>query len=855
MNEEKHEVSETKKSYYGGLSSSTRITLAGIAAVVMLGFTFWVIVTYGSGKPVERECLFEGKEFNARDIMGVEAAFAREGLREYKIMEGRVEVPFSDRDQYILALEKHGVISSSSSAEKSRGIMGVPRTGDERKQDWVQRKQQEIARKIEDFRGIEKADVILDVQETSVGITRKETATASVTIRSAPNIHLSDMDMQAIHALVVHAVSILKPEDVIIVDSRENRLWRWTSSSRTGLQEMAFRAEENDSAMGYSYQNIHLTDTRTSSRREKEIPSFFETSHEATVYLIQQDRTADLQKNNFVNEISEQKLAGETNGVKKETSELSALKEGKPEPEILKVGLGVLIFAFTGFFAALLGKRFSQKKPRKPEKSLKENIKNTPEKKEKSEKEKREMESSLEMSEMVKEDVEKEAEHLLLDKAEGKTGASVMEEKADSSVPEKTDVPESVISGKDEICTVAENTSDKKCDSEVKSAEKIITKEPQSFISVYGAQEKSENGKESSEFTADRVMEDVSETLFSQEQKTGVTGEEKSERSHLKKKDLLRENVWNDERRPVIYSRSLDDLKNAPAQYVAEALRFERPQVTAQVMLHVGKTQASAILACFPSEKQEEIMTRFMECREINREILEDVLDSVAARVYALMPSEIFTEKRPAREMKNSEESGDQKENSDGGTDGLLVSGEYVFDQVYEKGETFWEEKESVTEKSKEIFQSVYENKTEEVSAEVSDGKPNSSSFSLEESYGERLSEGEDKNKLSFLPPGVSQNLTFDDFIRFSDDSLRDILKSADPEEAMLSFVSASSELQERFLCVMKPQYAEQIRLCMKSLGPMRLSDLEESRRRMVLLVGRLVAERKIKIPEEFLLS
>jgi len=92
-------------------------------------------------------------------------------------------------------------------------------------------------------------------------------------------------------------------------------------------------------------------------------------------------------------------------------------------------------------------------------------------------------------------------------------------------------------------------------------------------------------------------------------------------------------------------------------------------------------------------------------------------------------------------------------------------------------------------------------------------------------------------------------DLAFDDLAALDDASLAAVLRAADAEWIQLALVGAPPEWIRRFLDLIPPSQAREIRGELDHLGPTRLSDVEEARARLAALAQRLAAQRRIRPP------
>ncbi|HOA50893.1 MAG TPA: FliG C-terminal domain-containing protein, partial [Thermogutta sp.] len=91
----------------------------------------------------------------------------------------------------------------------------------------------------------------------------------------------------------------------------------------------------------------------------------------------------------------------------------------------------------------------------------------------------------------------------------------------------------------------------------------------------------------------------------------------------------------------------------------------------------------------------------------------------------------------------------------------------------------------------------------------------------------------------------------FNQFIRLDESALATIFEKADDELVVLSLWGAPLGLVEKVLQQFPTWRAEAIRRELADLGPVRLSDVEEARRRLAEYASKLAACRRIRLPPE----
>ena len=103
-----------------------------------------------------------------------------------------------------------------------------------------------------------------------------------------------------------------------------------------------------------------------------------------------------------------------------------------------------------------------------------------------------------------------------------------------------------------------------------------------------------------------------------------------------------------------------------------------------------------------------------------------------------------------------------------------------------------------------------------------------------------------DRVLMERLAPG---RLDFADLMELDDHTLATTIAAADPEVVLLALVGAPPEWLDRLLSHMPQQEARAVRFRLDHFGPVRLSDVDEARRRLAELANRLALARRIELP------
>lgn len=96
------------------------------------------------------------------------------------------------------------------------------------------------------------------------------------------------------------------------------------------------------------------------------------------------------------------------------------------------------------------------------------------------------------------------------------------------------------------------------------------------------------------------------------------------------------------------------------------------------------------------------------------------------------------------------------------------------------------------------------------------------------------------------------RRFVFDDLLLLGQPSLAAVARAADSELLALALVGALPDLVERLLGQLAEPQARILRRRLDDVGPIRLKDVEEARRRIAALVDRLAIEGRIELPGSF---
>jgi type III secretory pathway lipoprotein EscJ len=205
--------------------SVTQALALGLVAA-SVGWAAWLV----RDRPINEEVeLLSGTVLPSTEMAIIEAAFDRAQLADHRTEEGRVWVPRQRQSAYMRALVDAEALPREFGSSLKRAL--------DKNSPWQSRAvqtemlrvavQEELSHVICSMPGIERAAVFYDVGERSGfdgGIAAGPLKTASVNVRTQPDVELEPARVQAIRVLVAASIAGLKPDDVAVTDLRSGRV-------------------------------------------------------------------------------------------------------------------------------------------------------------------------------------------------------------------------------------------------------------------------------------------------------------------------------------------------------------------------------------------------------------------------------------------------------------------------------------------------------------------------------------------------------------------------------------------------------------------------------------------------------
>jgi len=200
------------------------IALGLVAASI--GWAAWLLRDRPTSEEVE---LLAGTVLPSSELAIVEAAFDRAQLAGHRTEDGRVWVPRARQSAYMRALVDAEALPREFGSSLRRAL--------ERNSPWQSRAaqeemlrvavQEELAHVICSMPGIERAAGLYDVEDRPAfdgSLAGGPARTASVNVRTQPDVELEPARVQAIRVLVAASIAGLSPERVAVTDLRSGRV-------------------------------------------------------------------------------------------------------------------------------------------------------------------------------------------------------------------------------------------------------------------------------------------------------------------------------------------------------------------------------------------------------------------------------------------------------------------------------------------------------------------------------------------------------------------------------------------------------------------------------------------------------
>jgi len=223
------------------MTPAARVTGVLLLGVIGISLTF-LFRQHVSGPD---EYLFGGEYLPAREADRAFAAIAQAGLNDAERVGNRIRVPRGKKSAYLAAIAKADALPTNYDTLMDKALDAGPFVDSEtRRQRLKTAKARQIAMILREWDGIEDAKVIYDISPPT-GLSRKQQATATVSVRPALGKTLDPQRVKLIQKTVAGAVAGLSPENVHIANQADGSLYGGGSITASTFNNAYFQNRIN----------------------------------------------------------------------------------------------------------------------------------------------------------------------------------------------------------------------------------------------------------------------------------------------------------------------------------------------------------------------------------------------------------------------------------------------------------------------------------------------------------------------------------------------------------------------------------------------------------------------------------
>ena len=226
-------TSNTQNSNSSFASGVFRWAALCVVAILLIGggIGIWLEMQPSSEN---RIALFDGKQFTPDELVQIEAALAKKNLSDYTIVNQTLEIPTKSRSAYVAALAEANALPQESgrTLEKTAVDISLFDSPEVRNLKIKAAQQKDLADIINSMEGVSNASVLWDAEKQG-GLNPKTIVRASVSLKSVPGYALDDAKIDAICRLTANAIAGLKTENVVIVDTRTGTCYTQSDASNS----------------------------------------------------------------------------------------------------------------------------------------------------------------------------------------------------------------------------------------------------------------------------------------------------------------------------------------------------------------------------------------------------------------------------------------------------------------------------------------------------------------------------------------------------------------------------------------------------------------------------------------------
>ncbi|MCR4427022.1 MAG: flagellar M-ring protein FliF, partial [Firmicutes bacterium] len=217
---------KTRNGIAGSLGTGRMIAIAVVAAVVLAGLITLIVYTSGS----DYSLLFGN--LSPEDGAAIVEYLRESGVR-YKLGAGgtSVSVPADKVYELRMELASKGYPQGAGSGFELFDKMSFGATEFTQKVNYVRSLQGELARTIMSLTPVAQARVHIVIPEERLFSEQQEPTTASIVVKLRPGSRILDPQVRGIVHLASTAIRGLTPDNITVIDTEGNLLWRGQGQS------------------------------------------------------------------------------------------------------------------------------------------------------------------------------------------------------------------------------------------------------------------------------------------------------------------------------------------------------------------------------------------------------------------------------------------------------------------------------------------------------------------------------------------------------------------------------------------------------------------------------------------------
>ncbi|WP_161603304.1 hypothetical protein [Blastopirellula marina] len=213
---------EQIKDLFFSMTPGSRIIAGLLIVVIVASFAF----LFQGGMFEHDAALLAGAAVDPADQKAVLAAFAGEGLDDYRIEGSQIYIPRAKRAEYVAAMVKHNAIPPEFHESMEDAVDNAnPFESEQHRSDRQKiAKEKDLALVLRKMRGIEFASVHYDVEDKG-GFPRRKVYTASVVVRPLGSEEIDQALVRSIRNYVAYSIAGLSSEHVSVTDLNSRRTY------------------------------------------------------------------------------------------------------------------------------------------------------------------------------------------------------------------------------------------------------------------------------------------------------------------------------------------------------------------------------------------------------------------------------------------------------------------------------------------------------------------------------------------------------------------------------------------------------------------------------------------------------